>query len=279
MRELYEHYLRVLELIRHFFRERDVVEFLPSCATPRLISALEDQITVPSCNLILPYSQTFAKPVASLLLGRSVWMAAPCYRRDDGDDHLTWYYQITAELLDQGLEEVVSVGCDLVRTVCRGMGRELGEFERVDVATLTDVDTDEAFDAWCDAWRGEATRPLVALNKPHTSPPYAHRSYRERPNLEAGFDILLPGIGEVMSGGERNMTLIREAYRFSGIDLPTDRSASLGMGLERLLTYLLDLTDIRDAVLLHNRVADVPWDELLEQDMHYERIPLPGGMN
>jgi aspartyl/asparaginyl-tRNA synthetase len=277
MRDLYEHYLRVLTLIREFFRERDVVEFLPACSTPRLITGLEDQMTVPSHNLILPYSQTFAKPVASLLLERSVWMAAPCYRRDEGRAHLEWYYQITAEFLGLRLDDVVPIACDLVRTVCRGVGRDLAEFETVDLAAEHDVATDEAFDAWCEAWKRDATRPLVALNKPHAAPPYAHRSYRERPNLEVGFDLLLPGIGEVMSGGERNMELIRETYRFSDVDLPRAHSASLGMGLERLVAYLLDLSDLRDAVLLQNRVADVPWDDLLAQRMYYERIPLEGG--
>ena len=72
------------------------------------------------------------------------------------------------------------------------------------------------------------------------------------------------------------MALIREAYRFSDVDLPRAHSASIGMGLERLVAYLLDLSDIRDAVLLQNRVADVPWNDLLAQDMYYERIPLEG---
>ena len=174
MPDLYEHYLRVLTLIREFFRERDVVEFLPSCAMPRLITEPEEQMTAPSCNLILPYSQTFAKPVASLLLGRSVWMAAPCYRQDEGDDHLRWYYQITAEFLDLRLHDVVPIACDLVRSVSRGVGRDLPEFETVDLAAEHDIQTDEAFDAWCEAWKRDATRPLVALNKPHATPPYAH---------------------------------------------------------------------------------------------------------
>ena len=109
MKELYENYMKIITLIREFFNDIGVIEFIPSCSTPRLITDLDDQITVEKCSLILPYSQTFAKPVASLFLGRSIWMAAPCYRNDEGDNHLKWYYQITAEFLNKRMDEVIPI--------------------------------------------------------------------------------------------------------------------------------------------------------------------------
>jgi hypothetical protein len=44
------------------------------------------------------------------------------------------------------------------------------------------------------------------------------------------------------------------------------------MGLERFVKYLLDLKNIQDAVLLHNKIAEVPWSDIISQDMYYERI-------
>jgi aspartyl/asparaginyl-tRNA synthetase len=274
MKELYEHYLQVLASIREFFRDRGVVEFLPACSSPRLVASPEEQLTIEGCNLILPYSQSYAKPLAALFLGKSVWMAAPSYRNDEGHNHLKWYYQITAEFLGHRMRDVTPIACDLIRSVSSGFGKELPDFDEVDLTAHPEIRTDQQFDDWCRRKTEEAARPLVVLNKPHGTPPYVHRSYQERPDIEVGFDVLLPGVGEVLSGGERNMNLIREAYRFSNVDLPEGHSTSFGLGLERLVAYVLDLDDIREAVLLQNRVADVPWDELLSQGMYYDRIPM-----
>ena len=273
MKELYEKYLKIMTSIREFFNGIGVVEFIPSCSAPRLITDLKDQITVEKCKLILPYSQTFAKPIASLFLGKSVWMAAPCYRDDEGDNHLKWYYQITAEFLNKRMDEVIPIACDLIKHVGHNFGKGELRFDEIDLSEYPDIKTNEDFSAWCKKKICEMTRPLVVLNKPHVIPPYAHRSYEENPNMEVGFDILLPEIGEVMSGGERNMNLIRESYRFSNVDIPDGYSTSIGMGLERFVKYLLDLKNIQDAVLLHNKIAEAPWSDIISQNMYYERIP------
>lgn len=277
MKELYENYLKILTSIREFFNGMGVVEFIPSCSTPRLITDLDDQLTLEKYNLILPYSQTFAKPIASLFLGRSVWMAAPCYRNDDGDNHLKWYYQITAEFLNKKMREVIPIACDLIKYVGQNFGKGDLKFDEIDLSEYPDIKTNDDFSVWCKKKISEITRPLVVSNKPHVIPPYAHRSYKENPNMEVGFDLLLPKIGEVMSGGERNMNLIKESYRFSHVDIPDSYSTSIGMGLERFVKYLLDLENIQDAVLLHNRITEAPWSDIISQDMPYEYISRSDG--
>lgn len=272
MKELYANYMKIMILIREFFNDIGVVEFIPSCSTPRLITNLDEQITVDECKLILPYSQTFAKPIAALFLGESVWMAAPCYRNDEGENHLKWYYQITAEFLNKRMREVIPIACDLVKHVGYNFGKGELKFDEIDLSDYPAIKTNEDFSAWCKKKMIDISRPLVVSNKPHVNPPYAHRSYEENPTIEVGFDILLPRIGEVMSGGERNMNLIKESYGFSNIDIPDGYSTSIGMGLERFVKYLLDLENIQDAVLLHNKIAEDPWTDIISQDMYYERI-------
>jgi len=104
--------------------------------------------------------------------------------------------------------------------------------------------------------------PLFITHYPRQSRAFYHKPDPTRPEVVLSHDLVLKGVGEVIGGGERIedyetlLTRIREAglnpedYSWY-IDLRKYGSvphAGFGLGIERLLAYLLGLPNIRLAI-------------------------------
>jgi asparaginyl-tRNA synthetase len=108
----------------------------------------------------------------------------------------------------------------------------------------------------------EIGKPFFIYDYPTAIKAFYCKTYRDRPEVAMSTDMLVPRIGEISTGGAREdekdtlikrikeMGLKPEDYNWY-IDLRrygTVPHVGFGMGLERLLTWMLDLENIIDSI-------------------------------
>jgi asparaginyl-tRNA synthetase len=108
----------------------------------------------------------------------------------------------------------------------------------------------------------EVNHPFFVYDYPTSIKAFYCKIYRERPEIAMSVDMMVPRIGEISTGGVREddknilikriqeMGLKEKDYDWY-IDLRrygTVPHVGFGMGLERLLTWMLDLENIIDAI-------------------------------
>ncbi len=108
----------------------------------------------------------------------------------------------------------------------------------------------------------EFNKPFFIYDYPTAIKAFYCKTYRDRPEVAMSVDMLVPKIGEISTGGAReddknllikrikDMGLNEEDYGWY-LDLRrygTVPHAGFGMGLERLLTWMLDLENIIDSL-------------------------------
>ena len=109
---------------------------------------------------------------------------------------------------------------------------------------------------------GEIGKPFFVYDYPTAIKAFYCKTYRDHPDVAMSTDILVPRIGEISTGGAREddkeilikrikeMGLKPEDYDWY-LDLRrygTVPHVGFGMGLERLLTWMLDLENIIDSI-------------------------------
>jgi len=108
----------------------------------------------------------------------------------------------------------------------------------------------------------EFDKPFFIYDYPTAIKAFYCKTYRDRPEIAMSTDMLVPRIGEISTGGAREddkeilikrireMGLKEEDYGWY-LDLRrygTVPHVGFGMGLERLLTWMLDLENIIDSI-------------------------------
>jgi asparaginyl-tRNA synthetase len=108
----------------------------------------------------------------------------------------------------------------------------------------------------------EVGKPFFIYDYPTAIKAFYCKTYRDHPEIAMSTDILVPKIGEISTGGAReddkdiliqrikDMGLKPEDYEWY-LDLRrygTVPHAGFGMGIERLLTWMLDLENVIDAI-------------------------------
>jgi len=108
----------------------------------------------------------------------------------------------------------------------------------------------------------EFGKPFFVYDYPTTIKAFYCKTHRDRPDLAMSVDMLVPRIGEISTGGAREddeevlikrireMGLKEEDYDWY-LDLRrygTVPHVGFGMGLERLLAWMLDLENVIDAI-------------------------------
>jgi asparaginyl-tRNA synthetase len=109
---------------------------------------------------------------------------------------------------------------------------------------------------------GEFGKPFFVYNYPTAIKAFYCKTHRDRPDVAMSVDMLVPRIGEISTGGAREddeevlikrireMGLKEEDYDWY-LDLRrygTVPHVGFGMGLERLLAWMLDLENVIDAI-------------------------------
>jgi asparaginyl-tRNA synthetase len=108
----------------------------------------------------------------------------------------------------------------------------------------------------------EFAKPFFVYDYPMAIKAFYCKTYRDKPELAMSVDMMVPRIGEISTGGAReddkdvlvkrirDMGLNEKDYDWY-VDLRrygTVPHVGFGMGLERLLTWMLDLENIIDAI-------------------------------
>jgi asparaginyl-tRNA synthetase len=179
-------------------------------------------------------------------------------------------------------EELLTYICQKTAHSCRRELEELG----VEISKLASINTPfprmsytegiEKLDAkdyeieWGDdlgyeeekALAAEFSKPFFIYDYPRQIKAFYCKTYKENPELAMSTDMLVPRIGEISTGGAREDDKARLIERLDKLGLKEDDYAwyidlrrygtvphvGFGMGLERLLTWMLDLENIIDAI-------------------------------
>ncbi len=104
-------------------------------------------------------------------------------------------------------------------------------------------------------------RPLIVTDYPAAIKPFYMR-VNDDGRTVAAMDILVPGVGEIVGGSQREerLAVLEERMLAAGIDLEEYRwyldlrrygsvpHAGFGLGLERLVQFVTGMTNIREAI-------------------------------
>jgi len=283
---------KVLEYTREYFEKKGFTEVSP----PMFISAaVEGGSTLFGLkyfdqNLYLTQSSQLYLEILIYSL-EQVYCIAPSFRAEKSRTirHLTEYWHIEGEWpfadmndLMQFEEGLMTHVCQKVAENCQKEFAELG----ADINKLSQVQVPfprityaEAIDRlkvknpalkWGDdlGYEDEKVlaedfgKPFFVYDYPTAIKAFYCKTYPDHPEVALSVDMMVPKIGEISTGGQREEdkdTLIKrmkeqdlkpEDYEWY-LDLRrygTVPHVGFGMGLERLLTWMLDLENIIDAI-------------------------------
>lgn len=258
----------IIGSVRKFCQESKIIEIMPSPVTYNFEFPPSRSLFIGNVNspeLILPASNSFQKQIAAQYFGR-VFCFAPCYRREqawvDGSPlHLQVFHQIEMEILDCDIDSTIELAKSLLNYIVAEfpmnflkMGKDI--FSKIDKIDLLHQDiflhNIGPYDRWVSSYSKEITNPLWIMHTPQTPLPKLNKDYGDK--LSMGFDMILPiGFGELMSGGERDkLQLAKFCYEDQLVE-SYHKSSGFGIGLERLIAFLLQIADIREIKLPHHK--------------------------
>ncbi len=283
---------KVLEYTREYFEKIGFTEVSP----PMFISAaVEGGSTLFGLkyfdqNLYLTQSSQLYLEILIYSL-EQVYCIAPSFRAEKSRTirHLTEYWHIEGEWpfadmndLMQFEEGLMTHVCQKVAENCQKEFAELG----ADINKLAQVQVPfprityaEAIDRlkvknpalkWGDdlGYEDEKVlaedfgKPFFVYDYPTAIKAFYCKTYSDRPEVALSVDMMVPKIGEISTGGQREEDKDKLNKRMKDQDLkPEDYEwyldlrrygtvphVGFGMGLERLLTWMLDLENIIDAI-------------------------------
>jgi len=282
----------VLRFIHDFFRRRGYVEVSP----PMFISsACEGGATLFGLKYFdkeLYLTQSAQLHLEALIYSlEKVYCVAPSFRAEKSRTirHLAEFWHVEAEAAFTTMEDMMKLEEDLVAYICHQTAkkckREL-EMLSTDIEKLLKVKTpfprityNEAIERLQDkgfkiewgedlgydeekALAEDFGHPFFIYAYPRKIKAFYCKTYRDNPELVMSEDMLVPRIGEIITGGAREdnkeelikrlkeFGLRQEDYEWY-IDLRrygTVPHAGFGLGVERLLAWILDLENVIDAV-------------------------------
>jgi asparaginyl-tRNA synthetase len=248
----------------------------------------------------LTVSGQLAAEAAACGLGQ-VYTFGPAFRAEDSNTprHAAEFWMVEPEVAFAGLEEIVDLAGELLIFITgrvlseRGPDIELlSRFAEIDLCRrleavrdqgLHRLEYDEAVrileqsgrewtypvffgaDLQTEHERYLAEEhfrsPVAVLNYPREIKPFYMRE-NEDDRTVAGFDVLLPAVGEIVGGSQREERLEVLQRRMSGMGVdPADYEwyldlrrygsaphAGFGLGFERLVMFLTGVGNIRDAI-------------------------------
>lgn len=283
---------KVLAYAREYFEKENFTEISP----PMFISAaVEGGSTLFGLkyfdqNLYLTQSSQLYLEILIYSLEK-VYCIAPSFRAEKSRTirHLTEYWHMEGEWpfadmndlmkFEEGLMEYI---CQKVAQNCQKEFAELG----ADINKLSQVKApfpritySEAIERlkvknpelkWGDdlGYEDEKTlaeefgKPFFVYDYPAAIKAFYCKTYRDHPEVALSVDMMVPKIGEISTGGQRedNKDILIQRMKEQGLN-PEDYEwyldlrrygtvphVGFGMGIERLLTWMLDLDNIIDSI-------------------------------
>ena len=283
---------KVLEYAREYFEKQAFTEVSP----PMFISAaVEGGSTLFGLkyfdqDLYLTQSSQLYLEILIYSLER-VYCIAPSFRAEKSRTirHLTEYWHIEGEWPFSNMDDLMKFEEGMMEHVCRcvyeNCQKEFAELG-ADINKLVAVKTPfprityaEAIDRlkvknpalkWGDdlGYEDEKVlaedfgKPFFVYDYPTAIKAFYCKTYADHPEIALSVDMMVPRIGEISTGGQReeNKELLIKRMQDQGLK-PEDYEwyldlrrygtvphVGFGMGLERLLTWMLDLENILDAI-------------------------------
>ena len=282
----------VLEYTREYFKQEGYTEVSP----PMFISAaVEGGSTLFGLkyfdqNLYLTQSSQLYLEILIYSL-ENVYCIAPSFRAEKSRTirHLTEYWHMEAEWPFANMNDLMQFEEGLMAHVCKRVSENCQkEFAELgaDINKLAAVKTPfprityaEAIERlklknqalkWGDdlGYEDEKVlaedfgKPFFVYDYPTAIKAFYCKTYRDRPEVALSVDMMVPRIGEISTGGQReeNKDILIKRIKDMGLDekdydwyldlrrYGTVPHVGFGMGLERLLTWILDLDNIIDAI-------------------------------
>jgi asparaginyl-tRNA synthetase len=283
---------KVLEYAREYFQKTDFTEVSP----PMFISAaVEGGSTLFGLkyfdqNLYLTQSSQLYLEILIYSL-EQVYCIAPSFRAEKSRTirHLTEYWHMEAEWPFADMNDLMKFEEDLMEHICKRVAENCQkEFAELgaDINKLAQVKTPfprityaEAIERlqaknsalkWGDdlgyedekVLAEEFGKPFFVYDYPKVIKAFYCKTYSDRPDVALSVDMMVPRIGEISTGGQREeqKEALIERMKEQGLN-PEDYEwyldlrrygtvphAGFGMGVERLLVWMLDLDNIIDAI-------------------------------
>ena len=202
--------------------------------------------------------------------------------------HLAEYWHVEAEEAFSTMDDLMCLEEDLVSHVCQNVAKQCGkELKALEVDTgklakvkapFNRIKYDEAIERlrkksfkikWGEDFGfddekalAEEFGPLFVYAYPKKIKAFYCKTYRENPEMVMSVDLIVPNVGELSTGGAREddkkellkrleeFGLRQEDYEWY-IDLRrygTVPHTGFGLGVERLLAWMLDLENIIDTI-------------------------------
>lgn len=269
--KIYTAYENIFASIRSFAKKNNIREILPAPVAIEFEFPKRYSLYTGSGKnrVILPASNSFQKQVAADILG-AVYCIAPTYRREvkmtkNIDPlHLNFFTEIEVEFKGKNMMEAKEFAAKMLQTIEKNFPAKLNKsnkryfatFDTIDLTTMKKTLSKKEYDTWSNDLSFKSKKPIWILHTPQTRPPWLNADFPGR-RLSLGFDLILPnGYGEILSGGERHR---QETIKFfskrpdiSFDDIP---SSGFGIGLERLVRFLLGASTVVDILPFHNRLS------------------------
>jgi asparaginyl-tRNA synthetase len=283
---------QVLEYAREYFRKTGYTEVSP----PMFISAaVEGGSTLFGLkyfdqDLYLTQSSQLYLEILIYSL-EQVYCIAPSFRAEKSRTirHLTEYWHMEAEWPFADMDDLMKFEEGLMEHVCQRVAENCQkEFAEVgaDINKLTQVKAPfprityaEAIERlqaknsalkWGDdlgyedekVLAEEFGKPFFVYDYPKAIKAFYCKTYSDRPDVALSVDMMVPRIGEISTGGQREeqKDALIERMKEQGLK-PEDYEwyldlrrygtvphVGFGMGVERLLVWMLDLDNIIDAI-------------------------------
>jgi len=111
--------------------------------------------------------------------------------------------------------------------------------------------------------------PLVIVDYPKSIKSFYMKSNEDNKTVKS-FDILFPGIGEIVGGSERedNLTILKDNIRKKDIKSNIDWYIDLrkygsvphsgfGLGLERFISYITGIKNVKDTIMFPRTTGNI----------------------
>jgi asparaginyl-tRNA synthetase len=283
---------RALEYAREYFSKTSFTEVSP----PMFISAaVEGGSTLFGLKYFdqdLYLTQSSQLYLEILIYGlEQVYCIAPSFRAEKSRTirHLTEYWHMEAEWPFSTMDDLMKFEEGLMEHICRRvaencqkefaeLGADINKLSQVKVPfpRITYAEAIGRLQAknpalkWGDdlGYEDEKVlaedfgKPFFVYDYPSAIKAFYCKTYKDRPEVALSVDMMVPRIGEISTGGQREeeKDILMQRMKDQGLrpedyewylDLRrygTVPHVGFGMGVERLLTWMLDLENIIDSI-------------------------------
>lgn len=283
---------KVLEYAREYFEKETFTEVSPPMFIGAAVEGGSTLFPVKYFDQTLYLTQSSQLYLEILIYSlEKVYCIAPSFRAEKSRTirHLTEYWHIEGEWAFSDMEDLMQFEEELMEYICQRVYENCQkEFAEIgaDINKLAQVKTPfpritytEAIDKlkakktslkWGDdlgyedekMLAEEFGKPFFVHDYPTAIKAFYCKTYRNRPEIALSVDMMVPRIGEISTGGQRedDKELLIKRMQEQGLksedyewylDLRrygTVPHVGFGMGLERLLTWMLDLENVLDAI-------------------------------